>query len=323
MVASAPQRNYDVYYYLGLAVPIMFMLLGSSVIIYGIFVWVQTKLFVLLCGCEKQCRCCTSNKEKTTRISFRALLLSALKIIYGNDLVEHKRNDKPSTVTLYGREFGQKALLINFHIVTMVLSCAGLAFWSSFLLAESDQCDPRIDCFAFHAGNESIVQNNPLMENCTNYQNSNYTIQCYDFAFDYADGLGHSGGILVLSKVVVSLHISLWIAISSLLSSKSKKIFKLIGAVYVAATVIILALVFVALGTVPFFRDRLFEGFHNFLQIFAYFLAFLSIITVSGPMFILFTKPYDPASAENDENAGLVNSYHSTDSEDTKELQKY
>ena len=143
MAVSAPQHSYDFYFYLGLLAPILFVGIGILVIPFSFIIWLYTKLFVHLCNCEDRCRlprCCTFIKEKIAKIPFRFFLLSALKIIYGHDLVEHKSNDEPSTVTIYGREVGQNALLMNFQgivflcwfgFLVWVFACWEWSMWSS------------------------------------------------------------------------------------------------------------------------------------------------------------------------------------------------
>lgn len=200
-----------------------------------------------------------------------------------------KGKNPPSKITIYGRNVGPKTLYIHFSAIVVVFSCSAMAFWYEFLLAESNECDPRMDCFAFPQ--EDGSSNNPL-ENCTDYENDNYTIQCFKFVFNYADGLGNSGGVLILSKVIVSIHISMWIAIASLCPAKSQtctcSCFCIIGTLYIIISFISIVIIWLVIFNVSLLSDQLL-GSHKSLTLFAYTVVFYITLIVSGPLFIFST----------------------------------
>ena len=297
-------HNYDLYSSLGLVVPVMFLIITILTIPFGFIAMLLAKFHMLESdGCLAHCFRFINNK-----FPFKALILSAMKILYGHDVVEEKRHGGPSKITIYGRIAGSTALYSQFLLIVVVFVCSALAFWSEFLLDENDRCDSQMDCFALYAGNKSIVRQNPL-ENCTDFENNNYTIECFKFVFDYADGLGNSGGVLILAKVVASLHITLWVGLASLFPSK----FTVKALIHLVIYLSIVVIVLIIIAAVPLFKGLLFIGLSKSLKLFSYVIVFSHVFIFSGPFFIVQTEP-DLAQDDN-ERTGLVNNprYGSTE----------
>ena len=278
-------HNYYLYSYLGIVVHVMFLTIPGLAFFSVVIAIVLAKVHML----ESDSRLAHCFRFINNKFPFKALILSALKILYGHDVVEEKRRGEPSKVTIYGRIPGPVALYVQFTLIVVVVVCSAWAFWSEFLLDETDRCDSQIDCFASYAGNGSLVQENPL-ENCTDFENENYTIECFKFVFDYADGLGNSGGVLILAKVVASLHITLWVGLASLFPSIFTK-WKAIIHLIISSSIVLIVLAVV--------RDVINSTISEFFQFFSYMIAFFFVFIFSGPMFILLTEP-DPAQDEND-----------------------
>ena len=301
-------HNYGLYSNLGIIVPVMFMFISFLTILFGALVLLLAKLHML----ESDSRLARCFRFINNKFPFKALVLSALKILYGHDVVEEKRRGGPSKITIYGRIAGFGALYVQSTLIVIVFVCSALAFWSEFLLDENDRCDSQMDCFAFYAGNESVVEKNPL-ENCTDFENNNYTIQCYKFVFDYADGLGNSGGVLILAKVVASLHMTLWVGLASLFPSKFAVKARTILFIHLMISFFILTLFVITIGAVPLFSGLIFSGLSKSLKFLSYVLVFFCVFISSGPLFIVQTEP-DLAHDDN-ERMGLVNNpqYGSTE----------
>ena len=216
----------------------------------------------------------------------RLFLLSALKTMYGHDVDEQKETGK---IMIYGRSVGFLGQYFQFASIVVVFSCSAVAFWTTFLIDESDQCNPQMDCFTFCVLNDHRMLN-PL-ENCTYYEEKNCTIECFKFSFQYADALGNSGGVLALSKVIVSLHATVWIAIASLSSQPRAKWLRILAIVYIFLTLTIAAVI-----------SKVFTSMQNYsspvdikktIEFLAYTCAIEAVFLVSGPGFILTTEPLE------------------------------
>ena len=304
-------HNYGIYLNLGIAFPVMLLTLACLTISFGLLVMILVKVSVMRKSDGRLAHCFRFINNK---FPFKALIMSALKILYGHDIVEEKRRGGLSKVTIYGRIAGPVALYFQFTLIVIVFVCSAMAFWSEFLLDKNDRCDSQMDCFAFYAENISTVQENPL-ENCTDFENNNYTIECFKFVFDYADALGNSGGVLILAKVVASLHMTLWVGLASLSPSIFTKWKGLIlSCSHFMILLFIMVIVLIIITAVPVSG---FEFNMKSLQFFPYGLAFSFVFIFSGPFFVAQTKP-DLAQDDN-ERTGLVNNpqYGSTEQDST------
>ena len=156
-----------------------------------------------------------------------------------------------------------------------VYCCALVAFWTEFLLEESDTCTPDMDCFVFHQGALPIN-----FENCSEYeQNSSYTIECYRFVFDYAGALGNSGGVIVLATIIMNLHTLVWVKIRS----QKNKCWKVVTVVVDMVGFSIINVAFICAMAIPLFRDQLFNTNRNILHSSAFYFTLLFTFIFSGP----------------------------------------
>lgn len=269
--------NYYGYTVLGVFIPALFITL--SVFIIPFLVKIQT-LF--------------DQENFFTKIPFRTFVASALKMMYGHDLLE-----EDDEITLYRRNLGNlqtyavvSGIQCQFVMVMCVVAASTLGFWSNFLLDEKDSCDDKFDCFAFigvafFSGN--LVQSNPL-ENCTEFENGSYNIRCLKFSLDYADALGKAGGVLVVSKVFASINISLWIALTTPMKEITRK--KILIITY-------FVVVFVGVIVLSVFFQKIFGTLSDLLKFTAYFLALFGVLMISGPFFVLTSekeRPREPAT---------------------------
>lgn len=229
--------------------------------------------------------------EKGNRIPCWTFIFGGLKLVYGHQLDECKHPHKTNLYTICGRHVRPWLLAVLFIVVIFVCSCTVVAFWCTFLVNESDQCDPHMDCFAReNFGEHDIVQNDPLMENCSKFENDNYTIHCFIFSFNYADALGDAGGVLVLATVIMNIQAGLWIGASS---QEGKWAWRLAITGVATLNLIIevgLIAIPIVVQLVPFFGDKLIKTDRSAVQFYTYWATFLSAFTISGPIFIVFSK---------------------------------
>ena len=130
----------------------------------------------------------------------------ALKRIYGDHLevekseVENSESKQHYTYTLYSRELPRAMLALLFISVVCIYFCTLLSFWSDLLIAESQQCNEEMDCYALN--NTIPVQQQPV-DNCTKFSEAGYDIECYTFTFNYIDAIGNAGSVLVIGFLLM------------------------------------------------------------------------------------------------------------------------
>ena len=179
-------------------------------------------------------------------------------------------------------------LPLLFMVVILVLSCACVEFWSEFLINEVTYCATTMDCFAL-ALNYSLTGIIHVTENCSDYENDNFTVFCFKFVFDYANALGNVGGVLVLATIIINVQTGLWSGALSC-SSSCKKALALV-CVSILYVLGIIFTIFVAVPTivaVPLF-EPIIDTRRNILKFIAYLLTFCTVFTVSGPIFACFS----------------------------------
>ena len=253
------------------------------------------------------------------------LLLSAMKIMYAHDVDEQKET---GNISIYGRRVGPTGQYLQFASIVIVFACSAMAFWIKFLIDESDHCDPRMDCFTSCVLAPNGLPRPLSPENCTYYE-KDCIIKCFTFAFQYADALGNSGGVLILSKVVASIHATVWIGIASRSSQPRAKWQRTHAIFYIISSLIIVVFFWEVVLFVPSLRS-LISGLKKGIEFWAYTYAFTTVFLVSGPVFILTTQPLEDdneRTAEDDnertveddiERTGLlgqVNLHYSSETE--------
>lgn len=230
-------------------------------------------------------------KEKGNPIPGQTLIFGGLKLIYGEDLEEHKYLDKINIYTICGRRIRPWLLVVFFQVFIFICSCSVVAFWCEFLINERSQCDSRMDCFAReNFGDHDLVQEHPLNEKCHLYENINYTIRCFEFQFDYANAIGNTGGVFLVASVAMKAQAGLWVGAISHKGKVSRQL-ALAGAailnLVIEACLIAMPIV---VKLVPFFHDRLMETDRKAVQFYTYWATFTSAFTISGPILIIFSK---------------------------------
>lgn len=233
-------------------------------------------------------------RERGNPIPCWTCIFGGLKLIYGHQLDEcHCKHPQMTNIyTVCGRHVRPWLLVVLFMVVIFVCSCTVVTFWCEFLVDEGDSCDDnRMDCFAMNKVGGGVVQETPLsLENCTEYQNDNYTIHCFRFSLNYASALGAAGGVLVLATVIMNAQAGLWIGASSQVGKRAWCL--AVGGVTTLNVVVVAGLVAmpIVVHVVPFFKERVLSTDRNVVQFYTYWATFLSAFVISGPIFIIFSK---------------------------------
>ena len=203
------------------------------------------------------------------------------KLVYAQLECEKCEDTNMRTYTVCGRRVH---LPLLFMVVILVLSCACAEFWSEFLVKDVPYCDTTMDCFAL-ALNYSLTGIIRVTENCSDYENGDYTISCFKFVFDYATALGNVGGVLVLAAIIINVQTGLWSgALSCSPSCKKASALAGVSILYVLGIIFTIFVAVPTIATVPLF-EPIIDTKRNILKFIAYLLTFLAVFTVSGPIF--------------------------------------
>ena len=231
-------------------------------------------------------RLCPTCPPRITKLNgaCKMIIFGTLKLVYGDQLEKCKENDTV-TYTIFGHRMRTWIMAVLFVVVVMVCICTFIAFWLEFLVSETNHCDANMDCFV--QNKNSLEDPKPVMENCSDYENDNYTVSCFKFVFDYADAIGDAGGVLVLVSVIMNVQSGLWFGALTLKKPTGRylALWSLI-ALYIMENTFLIFLVYIV-PTFPLFREPIFGTHRNKLKFFIYYYTFWSAFTASGPLLSL------------------------------------
>ena len=292
--------SYNTYQYASFIAPLAALLLS----LVGTLVSIYT-VIVLCLPCRRKMRQLTQKEiphkilveveEKGGKIPCWTFIFGGLKLIYGHQVDEMEAKGKPTVYSICGRHVKSWLLVVLFMVVVFVCSCVAVAFWSEFLVEESYHCQSDVDCFALDGYNSPLWQEPLSDENCTlvetSRSDSNVTLHCFKFVFNYASALGNAGGVLVLASAVMNIQTGLWISAGSCQGRCGWSLaVTAVSVVNIVIELAMFALPFIAYY-VPLLRERLTKSTRNQVQFFTYWLAFLCAFTFSGPILTFFSKP--------------------------------
>ena len=291
MTFSPGNFSYNTYNNIAYVAPIV--LLGVSMTLMMIFIYA----LILICWpFKKKMNEFAKDKlstilpsEKGNRIPCWTFIIGGLKLVYGNELRECMHMKRMNIYLICGRHVRPWLLAVLFLVVAFVCSCTAVAFWCAFVITESDKCNDHMNCFARNKSNH-LVSEYPFNGSCSNYENDNYTIHCFVFSFDYANALGDAGGVLVLASVIMNVQAGLWIGASS---QEGKWAWRLAVAGVTILNLLVEAVLIplpIVVQVVPFLRSRIIDTDRNAVQFYTYWATFVMAFTISGPIFIIFSK---------------------------------
>ena len=215
-----------------------------------------------------------------------------LRQIYGDQLDKRDGN-----YYLFNWKVPRLMLFLLFSSFVSIMVCTVVSFWSELLLTETDECTPDMDCFAFNQ-TEDLVQNTPLLDNCTEFQDNNYIIRCYKFSINYVNAIGNSGSVLVVGSLVMNVQSALASGAYSIENKKLRTIACVAFWIYILFGLIVLFLIPLFILIAPLFRAVVSETRNASVQYSAYFITFNVAFTVAGPVFATFiwhrSRSYSP-----------------------------
>ena len=182
----------------------------------------------------------------------------------GND--DQQGNNDQQEIKVHGRKVPVVIINLFFAPAVWVCVCAFITFWVIFLVEESFGCDPRLDCFPWQDNNSELLSHTPI-QNCSDYDRiDNVTIICYQFVFQYAEGFGAAGGILVFAASLMKMYeIALFWAVDLPVTKDGrgsifKRVIKWIVIISVLVTPLVCSGVTVGVSVgVPLIRDTIFK----------------------------------------------------------------
>ena len=235
-------------------------------------------------------------RARPGRVPCWTFIFGGLKLIYGHQLAETRKTDGSVSYFICERKIKPWLMAMLFMVVIFVCSCTAVAFWGEFLVKESFICEPGLDCFPFNQHGKAM-SHEPI--NCSDYENSNIIICCYQFVFSYGSALGNAGGVLVLASVVMNIQAGLWIGASS--QRRKWGFCCAMGWVIflnVVIEILLLATPFVA-SYVPLVKSTVMSTNGATVQFYAYWITFLCAFTFSGPLMIIFSRASRKFKAES------------------------
>ena len=290
--------SYNTYHYASFIAPLaalLFSLIGTIVSIYTV---------VLLCfPCRRKMKQLTQREipheilqqveEKGSKLPCWTVIFGGLKLIYGHQLDEMEAKGKPTVYSICGRHIKAWLLVVLFTVVVFVCSCVVVAFWSEFLVEESYHCLSDVDCFVLDENRNPLYQEPLLRDNCTEYEsndNTNVTLHCFKFVFNYASALGNAGGVLVLASAVMNVQAGLWIGASACQGRVGWSLAVAgVSTLNIIIEVLMLGLPF-AVYYIPLLQENITRSSRSQVQFFTYWLTFLCAFTFSGPVLTFFSR---------------------------------
>ena len=282
--------SYSTYRYTSFIIPLVLLsaiLVGLMVAIYSIILvsWPFKRLV------SKEFPTLTTELTGGKKIPCWTFIFGGLKLIYGHHIKECEHPGQTNIYTICGRHVRPWLLIILFLVVVFVHSCTAVSFWCEFLIDESNHCDKHMDCFALNGTTLlEIEEDQQPLQNCSEYELQKYTIHCFRFSFDYATAIGNAGGVLVWATLVMNIQAGLWIGASS----QQRKCAWYVCVAVVAAFNILVELLLIAtpiiVQFVPLLHNRVAGTSRTSVKFYTYWATFLFTFTISGPLFIVFSK---------------------------------
>ncbi len=325
--------HYSTYQYAAYIAPLIVLgisLIGLLVAVYAIILvcWPFKKGIERFADKEIPHSLMKDIEAADKKIPCWTCIFGGLKLVYGHQIDECEHHGHQNIYTICGRHVRPWLLVVLFMVVVFVCSCTVVTFWCQFLITESDRCNHHMDCFV---RNETTKEFPEIpVSNCSDYDNvTSYVMRCYRFSFNYADALGDAGGVMILATVIMNIQAGLWIGASS--QTGKKTWYLAVMGVALLNIVIEVGLIATPLVVqfVPLLQSRITNTDKNAVQFYTYWATFLCAFTISGPIFIVFSKRLrrqtmvdgiEQYVSVNSKNVRMSNSAVNTDSESNGEL---
>ena len=224
----------------------------------------------------------------------------------------------PPRLTLFDRTVSPTAMILLSTLSPALLVPAFVSFWASFLVDETFACDPGLDCFSRDLSSFSINRHRLSLSNCTELDDTNTTVICFQFVLDYVTGFASMGGVLVVSVVSLRVYgiVLTWLVgvMPSYTQREGERCYlcralcSVVGIfIFFLAPIIISVVILIAVLLVPFVNEIVFQSSERTLKFATYWLSLLYCGTVSGACVLvtvlgnhLHRQGYDTTSVEHE-----------------------
>ena len=270
--------SHDTYFYAAYYAPLTVLGISAILVFAGIYI---------ICYLSCLSRLCHTCPPRITKFdgACKMIIFRVLKLIYGDQLEKCKENDTV-TYTIFGHRVRTWIMVVLFVVVILVHICTFIAFWFEFLVYETNHCDTTMDCFVQNKSQNGIGVGDPLpvMENCSDYENDNFSVSCFKFVFDYAGAIGDAGGVLVLASVIMNVQAGLWFGALTLKTPTGRLLaLCALHTLYLLESTFMMFLLYMV-PKVPLFYEPILGTNHSSLKFYTYLWTFWSAITASGPL---------------------------------------
>ena len=181
-------------------------------------------------------------------------------------------------VKVFGRNIRRNALkVLTCAIIPLTIATIFFSFWNVWLVEEEARgpCLPHFDCFKNRELGETAVdicpQSSHILNGTETPEGKDVTYVCYRFAFNYAEGIGAAGGILIFTAIFSTIYFALLVGTFG----KGGVCCMAIGGVGIVVAVV-LWVVFIVVNAV--FHETVFQTTTDIIQFVLYALNFGAIV---------------------------------------------
>lgn len=181
-----------------------------------------------------------------------------------------------------------KVFFLLLAVVTIYV-CVLVSFWSQLLIAEDFECTNRMDCFALSSTPGHLIQQSPLGNNCSQFEDAGYTIECYKLAFNYINAIGNAGSVLIIGAFFMNSQSGVIYAMFHLKEKKRTLGLILLWVYVISGMLICFALPLFLLA--PVVDAALLSTRYSKIQFSAYYLTFAFAYLATGPLLVFLNWP--------------------------------
>lgn len=138
-------------------------------------------------------------------------IFMALQPIFGSSLKARRARNRVK-ILLHGEEIQQGGIPFILQVVMMILSLALAIFVTVLTVETSSVCNERLDCFPFNYSKQVTPLSTDPIVNCSIYNDSHFSVVCYQFSIRFTEALASSGGVLALTAIGINYYIAIMFA---------------------------------------------------------------------------------------------------------------
>ena len=138
-------------------------------------------------------------------------IFMTLQPILGSSLKARRARNRVK-ILLHGEEILQGGIPFVLQMVMTILSLSLAIFVTALTVETSSVCNERLDCFPFNYSKQvTPLSTNPIV-NCSRYDDSHFSVVCYQFSIRFTEALARGGGVLALTAIGINYYIAIMFA---------------------------------------------------------------------------------------------------------------